>query len=198
MITYLGLFERLTAGFIWTPYLYSPLDDTAVPTLRWCWSKCCSSTSLTQFMLWTLWDALVSTIEMHEISSKILPFVASAGCGPLLHLKGGLKDWFLPPSPKIYSVSWVMGAGIKDVPKLPIYMTCHYWWLVATLLSWPCCCSLQRWPIKKSTNFHIVQNFLHFLEIIFYTWSDKGNDLSSTTATSLHSWSLTKKAKHVD
>jgi hypothetical protein len=61
-----------------------------------------------------------------------------------------------------------------------------------------CCCSLQRWPIKKSTNFDIVQNFLHFLEIVFYTWSDKGNDLSSTTATRLHSGSLRKKAKHVD
>jgi hypothetical protein len=40
MCIYLELFERVTAGFIWTPYLYSPLDDTAVPTLRWCWSKC--------------------------------------------------------------------------------------------------------------------------------------------------------------
>jgi hypothetical protein len=34
------------------------------------------------------------------------------------------------------------------------------------------CCSLWRWLIKKFMNFDIIQNFLHFFGIIFYTHYD--------------------------
>lgn len=158
----------------------------------------CSSKSLMQFMLWTLWNALVSTIEMHKISSKILPFVHLSWLLPIVSLKRWSerlipptfsKDPFTEPSD---GCRHQRSSKIAYTYDLPLLVAGGHIALMA------CCCSLQRWPIKKSTNFHIVQNFLHFLEIIFYTWSDKGNHLSSTTPTSLHSGSLTKKANHVD
>jgi hypothetical protein len=135
---------------------------------------------------------------MHEISSKILPFVCLSWLWPI----ASLKRWFERLIPPTFSKDpfsepsdgcrHQRSSTIAYTYDLPLLLAGGHIVLMA------CCCSLQRWPIKKSTNFDIVQNFLHFLEIVFYTWSDKGNDLSSTTATRLHSGSLRKKAKHVD